>query len=248
MNVRIIGVFLYGGGKLARDGHGLTRMGNVNLMDIEERLMPPKWLIWSRALQAIAQSGLSNADKIHPFDVEQYKRIRKIASEMMAAGCDTEIEPILDLFEKESGYASPKAAVRGVVFHEDKVLLVKHTRTGHTTTGAWVLPGGHAEVNEPPGYAVRREIFEETGYDTKVIKLLAVTDSNRSRPTLYHRYNLFFRCEIMGGDPKTSWETEEIEFFSEEEIEGIPTWGDTAAQIIGFYKHLRNPSLPTEFE
>jgi len=210
--------------------------------------MSPKWLIWSRALQGIAQSGLSHADKIHPFDVEQYKKIREIASEMMAVGCDTEIEAIVGLFEKESGFASPKVAVRGVVFHEDKVLLVTHTRTGHTTTGVWVLPGGHAEVNETPSHAVRREISEETGYDTKVIKLLAMTDSNRHHPTLHHRYNLFFQCEIIGGTPKTSWEIEEVAFFREDKIKRIPTWGDTATQILRFYQHLRNPSLATEFD
>ncbi len=76
------------------------------------------------------------------------------------------------------GYATPKVDVRGSVFRDDQILLVKER-----ADGLWTLPGGWADVNESPREAVVREIMEESGYHTRANKLLAVWDRAKHQHT-----------------------------------------------------------------
>src|SRR5512136_250247 len=135
--------------------------------------LEPHWLQWARQLQAIAQNGLTYAQ--NAYDVERYTAVRQIAAEMMAAGSDTDLSRVLDLFSGEVGYATPKVDVRGVVFRGDALLLVKEL----VDDGRWTLPGGWADPNESPGEAVVREVFEESGFQTRAVKLLAVYDRSK---------------------------------------------------------------------
>jgi len=97
-----------------------------------------RWLEWSKRLQAIAQNGLTFAHE--SYDIERYRAIRQMAAEMLAEGSGLEHTVILGLLEKETGYATPKVDVRGVVFRESKLLLVREK-----SDGRWTLPGGWAE-------------------------------------------------------------------------------------------------------
>ena len=81
---------------------------------------------------------------------------------------------MLDLFACDAGYATPKVDVRGVVFQDGKILLVQER-----SDGMWTLPGGWADVGDSPADAVVREIREESGYETRATKLLALLDRNR---------------------------------------------------------------------
>lgn len=131
--------------------------------------MEPQWLQWAKRLQAMAQNGLTFAE--NPFEIERYEAIQEIALEMMAEGAQTDITQLRDIFLADVGYATPKVDVRGVVFRDDALLLVKERRDG-----GWTLPGGWADIGDSPSDAVVREIDEESGYKTRVIKLLAVYD------------------------------------------------------------------------
>ncbi len=102
----------------------------------------PQWLRWSRQLMAIAQNGLTYANS--SYDVERYEAVRNIAAEMMADRSGTNQEWIVSLFARESGYATPKVDVRGIVFQDDAILLVKEREDG-----GWTLPGGWADVSSP---------------------------------------------------------------------------------------------------
>src|SRR5215471_2057099 len=134
--------------------------------------MDPKWLQWARALQAIAQNGLTFAG--NEYDAERYRAIREIAAEIMASYGTVEKSHVIDLFSKEVGYATPKVDVRGVVFRGNELLCVKEKEDN-----LWTLPGGWADINESPSEAVTREVFEESGYQTRAVKLLAVYDRSK---------------------------------------------------------------------
>jgi 8-oxo-dGTP pyrophosphatase MutT (NUDIX family) len=98
------------------------------------------------------------------------------------------------LFENQSGYATPKVDVRGVVFRDDKLLLVQER-----SDGLWTLPGGWADVNDSPSEAVEREIVEESGFRTKAERMLAVFDRAKHGnlpPFPFHVYKLFSENEI----------------------------------------------------
>lgn len=202
--------------------------------------MKSKWLKWSRSLQAIAQTGIHYAN--HPADTERYKKVRDVAAEIIIAGSNKTVEYISGIFEETSGYATPQVTVRGAVFRDDKILLVKERRKGR-----WTFPGGYAEVNESPSQSIVREIKEETGFQTEVKKLIGVYD-NQNFPPFFHRYVLFFQCEILSGVATTSEEIEEVAFYNKGEVSTLATIGDTSIQISRLYEHYRNPTLPAEFD
>lgn len=203
----------------------------------------PQWLLWAQALQSIAQSGLAYCK--NPFDIERYHAIQEIAAQMIAAGTGGEPATIRNLFDAQAGYATPKVDVRGVVFKDDKVLLVKEL-----IDGGWTLPGGWVDVNEPPSLAVEREVREESGYEVKAVKLLALYDRNKHGhpPYIFHVYKLFFLCQLIGGQPKESMETGGAGFFAEDDLPPLSIARTTASELHRFFEHLRHPELPTDFD
>jgi ADP-ribose pyrophosphatase YjhB (NUDIX family) len=131
----------------------------------------PLWLTRARELQAIAQTGLTFSKDA--YDRERCQAVRSLAARIMAAHSDIEIEQVEGLFAGQAGYATPKVDVRGAVFRDDGgLLLVRET----ADAGRWTLPGGWADVNEPPSQSVVREMREESGFEVAILKLAAVYD------------------------------------------------------------------------
>jgi len=205
--------------------------------------MGPKWLAWVQQLQAIAQNGLTFAN--NPFDQERYEAIRTIAAEIAAAHTDMEAPAILQLFAKEIGYATPKVDVRGAVFLDNAILLVRERDDGR-----WTLPGGWVDVWESPSEAVVREISEESGYHTRILRLLALYDKNKHAhpPSPYHVYKLFFHCEIVGGDAAQSHETDGVAFFEAHALPSLSLPRVTPGQIARLFELRQHPEWPTEFD
>jgi len=206
--------------------------------------MEPKWLEWAKSLQAIAQNGLTYA--LNEFDIERYKQIRNISAEMMASNSECDLEFIKDLFKNVEGYATPKVDVRGIVFKDNKILLVKEK-----IDGGWTLPGGWADPNETPGESVEREVFEESGFIVKTKKILAVYDrakQGHKPPFPFHVYKLFFLCDLQGGKKTISNETDDVDFFEEDKIPALSYSRVLESQIKRFFEFYRNPDLPTDFD
>ena len=205
--------------------------------------MEPKWLEWARRLDALAQNGLTFAES--PFDIERYTALRLVAAEMLAEGSGTSLPPVLDLLSGQVGYATPKVDVRGVVFQEGKILLVRER-----SDGLWTLPGGWADVGDSPSEAVVREVREESGYLTQATKLLALYDRDRhgAPPFPHHIYKVFFRCEIIGGSPESSAEIQDVGFFAEDAIPELSLTRTMPGQIARMFEHHRRPDKPTDFD
>lgn len=203
----------------------------------------PKWLEWAQNLQALAQSGLTYSP--NPFDLQRYQAIREIAAEMVSTYSEVDLQIVRDLFDSQAGYTTPKVDVRGVVFKDDHILLVREL-----ADGGFTLPGGWVDVNEPPSLAVEREVWEETGYQVKARKLLAVYDRNRhGHPAyIFHIYKLFILCELIGGQSNGSIETGEANFYSEDHIPPLSIARTTEEEISRFFVHHRCPDLPTDFD
>ena len=211
-----------------------------------------KQVDWAQRLQAIAQTGL-NYDP-PPFDRERYEMISEIAAEMLAENGSTDLATIRAIFDAQTGHATPKTDVRGVVFHDHKILMVQEK----LDDSRWTLPGGWADIGESAGDAVAREVYEETGYTVRAVKLLALYDRNKHEhpPYPFHAYKAFFLCELT--DPERSIapitsasyaETGEIGWFGEDEIpQHLSVMRVTRTQIARFFAHLRHPALPTDFD
>jgi ADP-ribose pyrophosphatase YjhB (NUDIX family) len=200
-------------------------------------------LAWARELQAIAQNGL--AFSRDPFDRARYTRLTELASSMLTAELGAPPETVRALFQGESGYATPKVDVRGGVFRDGDVLLVRER-----SDGRWTLPGGWVDVNDAPSDAVAREIYEESGFRARPVKLAALVDRNRHPhpPGVHHIYKLFFVCELTGGSPATSAETDAVGFFAVHSLPELSTGRVLPAQIERLYRHHLEPGLPTDFD
>jgi len=206
--------------------------------------MEPNWLTWAKQLQALSQNGLTYARD--PFDRERYEQIRHIAAEMLAEKADAKVEAVLDLFSREKDYATPKVDVRGAVFKDSKILLVKER-----SDGKWALPGGWADVGESPSESVEREVWEESGFQVKAKHLAAVYDRGKHphKPLMhYHIYKLFFICEITGGRAAISSETEKIEFFSESDLPELSITKILPEQILKMFEYYRQDGLEVYFD
>jgi ADP-ribose pyrophosphatase YjhB (NUDIX family) len=203
----------------------------------------PSWLGHARELHAIGQTGLHYAqDK---FDRQRYARLRALGSEIMALGCGRPVETIPDLFSQDIGYATPRVGVRGAVFRDGKILMVREV-----SDGRWALPGGWCDVNQTPSECMEREIWEESGYTARAIKVAAVWDKHRQGhpPSPISIYMIYFICELTGGTPTPSIETTEIDFFDENKLPELSLARNQPHQIRRLFTHHRNPDLPTEFD
>ena len=208
-------------------------------------MMEPTWLVWARELQAIAQTGLTFASS--SFDRERYTAIRSIAARIFVTHSDASLARVEGLFAEQTGYATPKVDVRGVVIEDGRILLVREV----ADSGRWAIPGGWADVNRSPSECVIRELREETGLVVTVRKLAAVYDRTRQGhpPHPFHVYRLFFLCHVVGGAPRAGLETSEVAYFGENEIPlDLSTDRILPHQIRRMFEHARDKDLPTDFD
>jgi ADP-ribose pyrophosphatase YjhB (NUDIX family) len=205
----------------------------------------PQWLLWARELQAMAQTGL--AFPTTHWDQARYERLQALAADIMAAHTTTPSPTIAAAFAAEWGYPTPKLDVRGAVFQDGKILLVRETADHHR----WTLPGGWADINLTPAENVVKEIREESGFHTRPTKLAAALDRTRQghTPQPFSATKLFFLCDLTGGAATPSHETSEIAFFPEHALpEDLSVERTTRAQLLRMFAHHHNPALPTDFE
>ncbi|HUE97800.1 MAG TPA: NUDIX domain-containing protein [Anaerolineales bacterium] len=92
------------------------------------------------------------------------------------------------------------------------ILLVKST---YQRFHPWGLPGGSLEYGEHPEEAVIREVWEETGLNICIEKLLLVNS------WLPDRVGLYYLCRITGGTFYPSDEVSEFAYFSLEKLPDV---------------------------
>ena len=208
-------------------------------------MIDPQWLLWARELQAMAQTGL--AFEPNHWDRARYQRLRTLAAEIMAVHTGTATAILDQAFAAEWGYPTPKLDVRGAVFRNNQLLLVREIADAHR----WTLPGGWADVNLTPAENVIKEVREETGFDIRPTKLAAALDRTRQghTPQPFSAAKLFFLCDITGGTATPSAETSEIAFFAEADLpEDLSIDRTTHAQLRRMFAHHHDRLLPTEFD
>ena len=99
-------------------------------------------------------------------------------------------------------------AAGGIVLSENKILLVKNKKGDSSADSVswWGYPKGHLEDGEKPSEAAVREVFEETGFEVKIVN---------NKPIAESRYEIERSGEIL---QKTVWfyEMEVVEPFKNE--------------------------------
>ena len=169
------------------------------------------WLRWAMQLQSIADAGLEFGSD--DFDRERYENVRRIAAELIAHHLvDGDVTTVGELFPVGHGYLTPKVDVRALVVDGAGQLLCVRNRESQR----WSLPGGFADLGESPTESARREVLEETGYEVRPRRLLALMecDRHRRRALRWSFWQAVIACDLVSGTAQTSIETVEVGWFA----------------------------------
>ena len=194
-------------------------------------------------IQSLAQAGLAYGKD--PFDLERYRELRRISTELLSAASGAPADTIEPWFCNETGYQTPKLDTRAAVLREGKILLV------HEKNGTWALPGGWCDVDRSVASNTVKEVREETGLDVTPVRLVAVQDWRR-----HNRCNLpfgviktFMLCEERGGTFRENIETTEARYFAADELpENLAPEKSTREQIRLCFDAAAAPAWQTVFD
>ena len=197
-------------------------------------------------LAAIAQNGQVFGED--DYDLDRYRQVGELATELLAAVSGRAASELAVELGRDSGYATPKIDVRGVIFDEqERVLLMREK-----TDGRWSLPGGWADPGDTPSAAVTREVLEETGYHSAAVKLIACWDrevQGNPPPLPVHVYKLFFLCRAAGPvQAPAALETLDVGWFGLAELPPLSLGRVNQRQLDRALAHHRDPGLATDFD
>ena len=99
----------------------------------------------------------------------------------------------------------PRLAVRAVIIHDNRLLLVNAWRG---RTDLWCAPGGGVDAHASLTDNLHREIMEETWLTVTIGEVCLVNEFNdESRD--YHQVDVYFRCELATGTLTDDWQDPE---------------------------------------
>ena len=112
--------------------------------------------------------------------------------------------------------------VSAVIFDEHKrILFMKRTRGDW-----WCLPGGRMDLDESAQDCCIRETLEETGLQTRIIRLVSVNTHPQSvvhypDGNVHRSFVLCFEAEVIGGALQESEESRGFLWLSENELDTL---------------------------
>jgi len=164
----------------------------------------------AQRIRAMSQTALTYSS--NDYEIDRSKELIEISDRIVSLVSGVSEEEINACYSLTKEYATPKVDIRAVIFNDrDEVLLVKEQADGR-----WSLPGGWSDVGYTPREVVVKEAKEETGFDVRVVRLLAVMDKrchNHPASSLYI-YKMCFLCEITGDGDELTFDILDRGFFA----------------------------------
>jgi len=194
-------------------------------------------LNYAKRLRSIAHLGLTYAN--NEYDTDRYRELEQISLEMMNMATGLPSDQLAGYFSAAKEYITPKVDIRAVIFdHKNEILLVKEK-----ADGKWSLPGGWADIGQSPTEAAAKEALEETGFNVKPIKLLAVLDKrcHPHPPQLDYVYKIFIQCEITSGEYNQAFDILDMGFFKQDDLPELSEDRVLAGQIDLMFEYLNDP-------
>jgi ADP-ribose pyrophosphatase YjhB (NUDIX family) len=194
--------------------------------------MQPKWLLWAKQLQSIAQSGIEYTSNL--YDRERYERIRALSVEILNEYTEIDDTVLHNLFANETGYPTPKIDVRAAIFNDvNEILMVKEK-----LDNKWSLPGGWADIELTLSENIIKETLEEAGAEIKLKRVIAIFDRNKhiNDDFPYSAYKIFVECDFIRGKFTENLETLEHGFFSPDTLPELSEGRNTEKQIAICFK------------
>ena len=173
---------------------------------------------------ALTDTGLTFTKD--PFDRERYEDLRGLLSEMLNQASNLDSEEVAEVLKTTSAYATPLMDVRAWIVEDEKICLVRGQGEND-----WALPGGFGEVGYSPTENILKEIEEETGFEAKVERLLAVFDTNRFQLQSKQYAKFVFECKLLDGQFQKNQEIADLQFFAIDQLPALSEKRITKEQI-----------------
>ncbi len=180
------------------------------------------------------------------YDQERYEQLRDLSVEILNKYTTVDRNIIKLDFANDTGYATPKVDVRGVIFNEqNQLLLVKEKEDAE-----WALPGGWGDIGYSPSEVAVKEIKEESGFEVEPLQLLAILDKSKHNhpPEPHYVYKIFIECKVVSGKLKTGIETSDAGFFDRNNLPTLSTKRNTKEQIELMFEFNANPQKSVVFD
>ncbi len=164
-------------------------------------------------LRSLAQNNLQYTDD--PYQVQRNRRVLELAAQLQSLTDTRSPQDIQRIFSQDLGYMTPLTVVdTAVIDPEGKVLLIRRA-----DNGLWAMPGGACDTGETPAQSAAREVWEESGYQVEITRLLGLFDSRHSGTrSSRHLYHILFAGVPVAGEARISNETTEVGWFSWETV------------------------------
>ncbi len=173
---------------------------------------------------ALTDTGLTFTKD--PFDRERYEDLRGLLSEMLNQASNLDSEEVAEVLKPTSAYATPLMDVRAWIVEDENICLVRGQGEND-----WALPGGFGEVGYSPTENILKEIEEETGFEAKVERLLAVFDTNRFQLQSNQYAKFVFECKLLDGQFQENQEIADLQFFAIDQLPNLSEKRITKEQI-----------------
>ena len=173
---------------------------------------------------ALTDTGLTFTKD--PFDRERYEDLRGLLSEMLNQASNLDSEEVAEVLKPTSAYATPLMDVRAWIVEDENICLVRGQGEND-----WALPGGFGEVGYSPTENILKEIEEETGFEAKVERLLAVFDTNRFQLQSKQYAKFIFECKLLDGQFQKNQEIADLQFFAIDQLPALSEKRITKEQI-----------------
>ena len=187
-------------------------------------MKPSDFVKYLQRMIALTDTGLTFTKD--PFDRERYEDLRGLLSEMLNQASDLDSEEVAEVLKPTSAYATPLMDVRAWIVEDEKICLVRGQGEND-----WALPGGFGEVGYSPTENILKEIEEETGFEAKVERLLAVFDTNRFQLQSKQYAKFVFECKLLDGQFQKNQEIAALQFFAIDQLPALSEKRITKEQI-----------------
>lgn len=159
-----------------------------------------------KKVNAISHTGVVYSKCEYALD--NYHELLELSSVMLHEYIKLEVQPY-NIY-RDTYYPTPQPGVRVVIIKDNKLLMAQDV----DTPNEWTIPGGWCDIDLSPVETAIKEVKEETGFDIRVTKLLALIDRNKyTQSDIYNVYSIVFVGEIIGGENNPNFEVNEVKFF-----------------------------------
>lgn len=128
---------------------------------------------------------------------------------------------------------SPRLAVRAVLLHENRLLLVNAYAGG--VSDLWCAPGGGVDRGASLPDNLRREVYEETGLTVTVGPPCLINEFH-SPDKGFHQVEVFFRCALQAGVLDPAWQdperiVDQRKWVTQQQVAGIRLKPDSLPHV-----------------